>query len=39
LGNKFKRQGDDQFDPFEALYPIPANEILVNKALTQNPGY
>jgi hypothetical protein len=31
--------GDYKFDPFEALFPIPANEILINKALVQNPGY
>jgi len=31
--------GDYKFDPFEALFPIPANEILINKALTQNPNY
>lgn len=27
------------FEPYEALYPIPSNEILVNNKLTQNPGY
>jgi len=31
--------GDYKFDVFEALFPIPANEILINKALTQNDGY
>ena len=31
--------GDYKFEPYEALYPIPANEILINKALTQNEGY
>ena len=31
--------GDYKFDPFEVLFPIPANEILINKALVQNPGY
>lgn len=27
------------FEPYEALYPFPSNEILVNNKLTQNPGY
>ncbi|MEJ7684547.1 MAG: RagB/SusD family nutrient uptake outer membrane protein [Segetibacter sp.] len=27
------------FEAYEALYPIPSNEILVNNKLTQNPGY
>ncbi|WP_018612679.1 RagB/SusD family nutrient uptake outer membrane protein [Segetibacter koreensis] len=27
------------FEPFEAKYPIPSNEILVNNKLTQNAGY
>ena len=31
--------GDYKFEPFEALFPIPANEILINKSLTQNAGY
>jgi starch-binding outer membrane protein, SusD/RagB family len=31
--------GDYVFEPFEALFPIPANEILINKDLTQNEGY
>ncbi len=31
--------GDYKFEPYEALFPIPANEILINKALTQNEGY
>jgi len=31
--------GDYKFEPYEALFPIPANEILINKALTQNAGY
>ena len=31
--------GDYQFAPYEVLFPIPANEILINKALTQNSGY
>ena len=31
--------GDYIFQPNEALYPIPNNEILVNNKLTQNPGY
>ncbi len=31
--------GDYKFESYEALFPIPANEILINKALTQNQGY
>ena len=31
--------GDYIFESYEALYPIPNNEILVNSKLTQNPGY
>lgn len=31
--------GDYKFEPYESLFPIPANEILINKALTQNEGY
>lgn len=31
--------GDYDFQPFEAIYPIPAEEIRVNDQLTQNPGY
>ena len=31
--------GDYAFESYEALFPIPANEILVNKDLTQNEGY
>jgi hypothetical protein len=31
--------GDYVFESYEALYPIPNNEILVNSKLTQNPGY
>ncbi len=31
--------GDYKFEPYEALFPIPANEILINKALSQNEGY
>lgn len=31
--------GDYDFKPFEALYPIPSNEILVNDQLQQNEGY
>ena len=31
--------GDYKFEPYEALFPIPANEILINKNLTQNEGY
>jgi hypothetical protein len=27
------------FQPTEVLYPIPANEILINKSLPQNSGY
>jgi len=30
---------DYVFSGYEALYPIPADELLVNKNLTQNPGY
>lgn len=30
---------DYVFSAYEALYPIPSDEILVNKNLTQNPGY
>ncbi len=30
---------DYKFDAFEVLFPIPANEIIVNSKLTQNPGY
>lgn len=30
---------DYVFSNYEALYPIPADELLVNKNLTQNPGY
>jgi hypothetical protein len=32
-------QLDYVFHPYEALYPIPFNEILVNSKLTQNPEY
>lgn len=31
--------GDYSFEPYEALFPIPADEILINDELTQNPGY
>lgn len=31
--------GDYKFEPFEALFPIPESEILINKELTQNEGY
>ena len=31
--------GDYEFQPYEVLYPVPNNEILVNAKLTQNPGY
>ena len=31
--------GDYKFEPYEVLFPIPANEILINKNLTQNEGY
>ncbi len=40
-----KRQGipyssvDYVFEPFEALYPLPNNEQLINNKLTQNQGY
>lgn len=30
---------DYVFDAYESLFPIPSNEILINKKLTQNPGY
>lgn len=32
-------EGDYIFEPHEALFPIPADEILINGELTQNPGY
>lgn len=31
--------GDYTFESFEALFPIPDSEILINKELTQNDGY
>jgi starch-binding outer membrane protein, SusD/RagB family len=31
--------GDFQFSAYEALFPIPANEIRINTKLTQNFGY
>ena len=31
--------GDYKFEAFEALFPIPADERLINKELTQNEGY
>lgn len=30
---------DFQFAPYEALFPIPANELRINSNLTQNSGY
>lgn len=30
---------DFQFAPYEALFPIPADQIRINPKLTQNPGY
>lgn len=30
---------DYVFEPYEALFPIPAEQILINEELTQNPGY
>ncbi|MBO9618264.1 MAG: RagB/SusD family nutrient uptake outer membrane protein [Niabella sp.] len=30
---------DYQFQSFRALYPIPNNELIINKALGQNQGY
>ncbi|MEQ9437568.1 MAG: RagB/SusD family nutrient uptake outer membrane protein [Cyclobacteriaceae bacterium] len=30
---------DFVFEPYEALFPIPANQILINRDLTQNQGY
>ncbi|MDF9799606.1 tetratricopeptide (TPR) repeat protein [Catalinimonas alkaloidigena] len=30
---------DFVFEPYEALFPIPADERLINSKLTQNPGY
>lgn len=32
-------QLDYVFQPYEVLYPMPSNEILVNNKLTQNNGY
>lgn len=31
--------GDFRFEPYEVLFPIPNDEILINSNLTQNPGY
>lgn len=31
--------GDFRFEPYEALFPIPADEILINPNLQQNTGY
>ncbi len=31
--------GDYKFDAFEALFPIPESERLINSKLTQNDGY
>lgn len=30
---------DFVFEPYEVLFPIPANQILINNELTQNEGY
>src|SRR5690554_5649415 len=30
---------DFKFESYEALFPIPADQIRINPALTQNPGY
>lgn len=30
---------DYHFESFRALYPIPDNELIINKGLGQNPGY
>ncbi|MBZ4191102.1 RagB/SusD family nutrient uptake outer membrane protein [Niabella beijingensis] len=30
---------DYKFESFRALYPIPNNELIINKDLGQNPGY
>jgi len=30
---------DYKFESFRALYPIPNNELIINKGLGQNPGY
>lgn len=30
---------DYKFEPYEALFPIPADQIRINPELTQNPGY
>lgn len=30
---------DFVFEPYEALFPIPADQILINSDLTQNPNY
>lgn len=31
--------GDYKFEPYEALFPIPATQLRINPELTQNPGY
>lgn len=31
--------GDFKFEPYEALFPIPASEIRINPNLSQNSGY
>ncbi len=30
---------DYVFEPYEVLFPIPADQIVINEELTQNPGY
>lgn len=30
---------DFKFEPYEVLFPIPADQIRINPELTQNPGY
>ena len=31
--------GDFKFEPYEALFPVPASERRINPDLTQNEGY
>lgn len=32
-------EGDFRFEPYEVLFPIPTDQILINPELTQNEGY